>query len=426
MIKVIGGRLFQWDISRTVIVKARTVKINEIHFAHPDDTEALVVAAKAANLEGYYTAEIPNILLQSGENIIVYAVGDDMTIGRCTFNVIDREKPADYVYTETEIKRWEDVVAISNEAIKTAKSVEERANNGEFKGEKGEKGDQGIQGIQGVQGEKGDKGEKGETGPRGPQGIQGEKGEKGDVGPQGIQGPKGEKGEKGDTGEVSLAYANDTFAPAIKNTLSGEFIIANDVSPTEHNLKVKLTSDTLEDFSQVSVSRYGKNLIATNCVDFPTVNKTIWEGRITGDLRISWKHNLTGYTNPSAGCINWYFEDGTSAGGARIDREAVGSYKISGTLLKVEVVNWCGASGGSIYDIQLEAGTVQTPFEPYVEKQTATANADGTVEGLTSISPNMTLLTDTNGAVINLEYNADTKMYIDNKLAELSAAILNT
>ena len=60
--------------------------------------------------------------------------------------------------------------------------------------------------------------------------------------------------------------------------------------------------------------------------------------------------------------------------------------------------------------------------------QTVTAN--GTVKGLTSLSPNMTLITDTDGVFINFEYNIDTKMYIDNELAkikaELSAAIVNS
>ena len=35
------------------------------------------------------------------------------------------------------------------------------------------------------------------------------------------------------------------------------------------------------------------------------------------------------------------------------------------------------------------------------------------------------LITDTQGVVIDMTYNADTKMYIDNKLAEISTAIVN-
>lgn len=83
----------------------------------------------------------------------------------------------------------------------------------------------------------------------------------------------------------------------------------------------------------------------------------------------------------------------------------------------------------TLYNCQIEFSDTPTEYEPYKEPQTATASADGTVEGLTSLSPNMTLVNDTEGVVINLEYNVDTKMYIDNELAkikaELSAAIVN-
>ena len=64
-------------------------------------------------------------------------------------------------------------------------------------------------------------------------------------------------------------------------------------------------------------------------------------------------------------------------------------------------------------------------FEPYRKPITVTANADGTVEGLTSISPNMTLIPDTEGVNIECEYNADTKMYIDNKLEKITNAIIS-
>ena len=69
-------------------------------------------------------------------------------------------------------------------------------------------------------------------------------------------------------------------------------------------------------------------------------------------------------------------------------------------------------------NIQLEKGLNITSYEPY-EAQTVVANADGIVEGLTSISPDMTVTTDTEGVVIDMTYNADTKMYIDNKISEL-------
>lgn len=74
--------------------------------------------------------------------------------------------------------------------------------------------------------------------------------------------------------------------------------------------------------------------------------------------------------------------------------------------------------------LQIEIGTNATAYEPYKEPITYTANADGIVEGVKSISPNMTLISSNNDAVIDCNYNIDTKTYIDNKFAELQALIL--
>ena len=194
---------------------------------------------------------------------------------------------------------------------------------------------------------------------------------------------------------------------------------------------VKGTTETdwtpyISDVNGVKVSRCGKNIIPINKVDFPFSGyKTVWEGKITGNFVLSWKHNLTNITNTTSGLLRWHFADGTTDVSNAVGHNILYK-KISGTITKIEVLNWCEAKGGSVYDIQLEVGTAQTDFEPFIEPQTAAADENGIVEGLTSVSPNMTLLTDTSGAVINLEYNADTKMYIDNKFAELSAAILNS
>ncbi|MEE0839179.1 MAG: hypothetical protein U0L72_01350, partial [Acutalibacteraceae bacterium] len=97
--------------------------------------------------------------------------------------------------------------------------------------------------------------------------------------------------------------------------------------------------------------------------------------------------------------------------------------------LKIYLYSNCSATAANtdvvFKNIQLEVGSTATDYEPYIEPQTVTANADGTVEGLTSLSPNITVTTDTEGVVIDMTYNADTKMYIDNKLAEISTAIVN-
>ena len=49
-------------------------------------------------------------------------------------------------------------------------------------------------------------------------------------------------------------------AEAFKGSAVGNVVSINDLSPIEHNLKVKLSSDRLTDFSGVKVTVSGKNL----------------------------------------------------------------------------------------------------------------------------------------------------------------------
>lgn len=72
----------------------------------------------------------------------------------------------------------------------------------------------------------------------------------------------------------------------------------------------------------------------------------------------------------------------------------------------------------SFENICVEAGTKATGYEVYKGAK-FTPNEDGTVDGVTSLSPYMTILTDTEGVTVECEYNIDTKTYIDNKIKEL-------
>ena len=98
MIELIGGRLFQWDVDRQIKINTSEPNI-EIHFAHYGDAKALVV--KMVENDGYFVANIPNILLQRSGRLNVYVVSNDVTLERFRFQVVRREKPSDYVYTET-------------------------------------------------------------------------------------------------------------------------------------------------------------------------------------------------------------------------------------------------------------------------------------------------------------------------------------
>ena len=78
---------------------------------------------------------------------------------------------------------------------------------------------------------------------------------------------------------------------------------------------------------------------------------------------------------------------------------------------------------GQYKDFQVEYGTQATEYEKYI-CEPHKINPDGTVEGVTSIYPTTTLIPDTEGIVLDVEYYADTKKYIDNIKAELQALVL--
>lgn len=297
------------------------------------------------------------------------------------------------VPTEPTPTQYEQLVSLANATKEIAQSVRDDANNGVFKGEKGDTGSQG---------EKGDKGEKG------------------DIGPQGV---------KGDSGDVSIEYLHTNFASSIKNTVSGNVISVRDVSPAEHNLKIQLTSDTLSDFSGVTVSVLGKNLF---------------------DKSVPYSKYFTISGGYSA--LEIYIGKGNTATVSLLEKYNTGlggffyckanKYNYSGSsqqwLYHSTVADWCNKSksitsedgyislflnpnaySSFIDEIMVEIGTSATEYQSYIQPQIISSNSDGTVSGLTSLSPNMTIITDTDGVTVDCTYNADTKLYIDNKIAEL-------
>lgn len=103
MFKILDGRnyFYQWDIDRQIIVNDPT--ITEVHFCNRTDVCSLVVEVKDG------IANVPNKVLQSGFKVRVFGYDGKATLHEATFEVKARTKPFDYVYTETEIKHYEDL-----------------------------------------------------------------------------------------------------------------------------------------------------------------------------------------------------------------------------------------------------------------------------------------------------------------------------
>jgi hypothetical protein len=98
---------WQWDVNRQLIVNDAVC--GEVHFCNGTTDCALVCAIYEE--DGRRLVNVPNILLQSDNPLTayLYVKGEDecLTQHRQTFKVFRRNKPADYIYTETEIKLWE-------------------------------------------------------------------------------------------------------------------------------------------------------------------------------------------------------------------------------------------------------------------------------------------------------------------------------
>ena len=97
-----------------------------------------------------------------------------------------------------------------------------------------------------------------------------------------------------------------------------------------------------------------------------------------------------------------------------------GTYTISGNFTNIT------QGGLSWKETQIEVGERATEYECFKQPTTYLVKPDGTVDGVKSIFPTTTLHADTEGVMLDVEYNVDTKKYIDSKFAELASIIVNS
>lgn len=107
MLIIEGGRscLYQWDVGQRLEVVNSDVL--EVHFSNAVIGAALV--CEVYEEDGRRFANIPNVLLQQAWAIQAHGCCELRVRDVQVIRVVRREKPADYVYTETEVKRYEDL-----------------------------------------------------------------------------------------------------------------------------------------------------------------------------------------------------------------------------------------------------------------------------------------------------------------------------
>ena len=112
MLQIFDGReyFYQWDLDQKLSVEYDE-NVCHVHFENPDGETSLDV--ETDTLDGRLVANVPNILLQRAGVIrawIYRCEDDECTIETTIFRVQSRQKPSDYVYTETEVQSFQALV----------------------------------------------------------------------------------------------------------------------------------------------------------------------------------------------------------------------------------------------------------------------------------------------------------------------------
>ena len=102
MLKINDGRkhFYQWDINQKLVV-GKEAKF--VHFYNEVAENSLVVEV----VDGF--ADVPNIYLTETWTIHAFAHDGEKVLGAAAFEIVPRAKPDDYVYTQTEVKTWEEL-----------------------------------------------------------------------------------------------------------------------------------------------------------------------------------------------------------------------------------------------------------------------------------------------------------------------------
>lgn len=112
MVTLIDGDLYQWDTGRVVLINPGSAyTIHEVHFTTRKMDFAYVANTYTEN--GSVYCAIPNIILQQYYDIYCYEVREnengEESVSTTVLKVIKRNRPADYIYTETEKFKYEEL-----------------------------------------------------------------------------------------------------------------------------------------------------------------------------------------------------------------------------------------------------------------------------------------------------------------------------
>ena len=238
------------------------------------------------------------------------------------------------------------------------------------------------------------------------------------IGEPGKQGPQGEPGRDADT---------------LKACVCGETVTVEDVSSIEHNVSCRVTSVNLLPYPYKDIG--SGDVIEKNGVTFEdngdgkitvdgTATAAITLGLGTISLEVGKTYTLSGCVGGGNSTYRLRLQD-TSYSQTVTDIGSSARFVAEHTEYNVFIYIFADTYlENVVFSPQVVLGAEVKPFVPHisdfksvtVERYGATyeegygsytPNADGIIEGITSISPSMTFITDTAGAIIHLEYNRD-------------------
>lgn len=185
----------------------------------------------------------------------------------------------------------------------------------------------------------------------------------------------------------------------------------------------------IDNFENVKVEQYGKNLLP-----YPYVDTTKTMNGITFTDNGDGSVHVKGYATSTA----WFMLSNTIDFGAtninaiEKDYETNGVYAIGKNMFygannKQLSINLTASTDiDEIIYPQVELGTTFTGYEPYKRPIIHEVDADGIVKGLSNVYPTMTIKTDTSGVLIEVEYNQDiNKNGGNNGLSAYEVAVKN-
>lgn len=98
---------YQWD--RDIELTVNSDEIKQVHFCNKTDNCSLVVEVENGK------CVIPNVLLTNSLPLLVYGFDGKQTKYCKRFEILPKNKPEDYIYTDEDLKQWEELEKSINE-----------------------------------------------------------------------------------------------------------------------------------------------------------------------------------------------------------------------------------------------------------------------------------------------------------------------